>query len=453
MRNRDARKEYSRYQATLMRAARRGEAGQAVETLREMAHAGAAPTAVQYTTAIVACGRAGKSEDMVRVLNDMRRHGVTPTHHTYGALITGFGRANDFHNAVVAYEKMQAVDGLEPTTEVINQLMHACTHTGHWSAALRHFGTLLDLGLRPDLITFNTALHACACGKQAVQAAQVFRAMGESGVAPDTVTYDTLIRALAHHPDRAPLDEVRRVPWPADARSRRHADSPPGAALAIAPQILASLGRPSRNAGSEPPLSTYVALSAAFAQRRDPGSALRVVEAAHRRGLTPPVRCYTQVLHALTRNGERGRAVGLLRHMQRSEMRLTPDARTSGASALAGERKWKQLSELVQEAKEEGAVDDALVCAALRPLLVHKRFADAREVVAARAVAGQGQGSPDRRLRKETRRAIQFLYDGPLRGAATEAEATHDRGSGSLAKLEDLLGRAHAAAGGRATQG
>lgn len=209
MRNRDARKEYARYQSTLMRAARRGEAGQAMETLREMAHAGAAPTAVQYTTAIVACGRAGKSEDMVRVLNDMRRHGVTPTHHTYGALITGFGRAADFHNAVVAFEKMQAVDGLEPTTEVINQLMHACTQTGHWSAALRHFATLMELGLRPDRITFNAALHACACGKQAVQAAQVFRAMGESGVAPDDVTYDTLIRALAHHEERGPLDEVR----------------------------------------------------------------------------------------------------------------------------------------------------------------------------------------------------------------------------------------------------
>ncbi|OBZ66539.1 Pentatricopeptide repeat-containing protein 5, mitochondrial [Grifola frondosa] len=126
---------------------------------------GVSPNIFMYNTVISKLAKARKADYALEVFQDMKAHRVQPTSVTYGAVIAACCRVGDAPSAEILFEEMTSQRNFKPRVPPYNTMMQLYTHTKpDRSRVLHYYNALRDAKVQPTAHTYKVGLLLDAYG-------------------------------------------------------------------------------------------------------------------------------------------------------------------------------------------------------------------------------------------------------------------------------------------------
>jgi len=138
-----------------------GLVDRALEVLAEMkANKDITPDEHTYNTIINGCARQGLCDKGLAILDEMCRSGVTPSNFTLSVLVKMAGRGRRLEKAFELCDELRQAFGIQPNTQVYNNLIAACIHVKRCDRALEVLERMVKEHVRLDKRTYALLLPA-----------------------------------------------------------------------------------------------------------------------------------------------------------------------------------------------------------------------------------------------------------------------------------------------------
>ncbi|KAL8088854.1 hypothetical protein AgCh_038570 [Apium graveolens] len=151
--------------------------------------------AIVYNTMLSICGKANDWVQTERIWRNLKDNGHAGTIVTYRLLVCIFVRCSQNELALDAYHEM-IHNSVEPTDDVMQAIIGACSKEGEWDMALSVFHNMLNQGMKPNAVACNALINSLGKAHKANLALEVYGIMKSLGHVPDAYTWNAILGAL-----------------------------------------------------------------------------------------------------------------------------------------------------------------------------------------------------------------------------------------------------------------
>lgn len=151
--------------------------------------------AIVYNTMLSICGKANDWVQTERIWRNLKDNGHAGTTVTYRLLVCIFVRCSQNELALDAYREM-IQNSVEPTDDVMQAIIGACSKEGEWDMALSVLHSMLNQGMKPNAVACNALINSLGKASKASLALEVYGIMKSLGHVPDAYTWNAILGAL-----------------------------------------------------------------------------------------------------------------------------------------------------------------------------------------------------------------------------------------------------------------
>ncbi|XP_017231618.1 pentatricopeptide repeat-containing protein At3g29290 isoform X2 [Daucus carota subsp. sativus] len=151
--------------------------------------------AIAYNTMLSICGKVNDWVQAERIWRNLNDNGRTGTALTYRLLVCIFVRCSQNELALDAYREM-IQNSLEPTDDMMQAIIGACSKEGEWDMGLSVFHRMLNQGMKPNAVACNALINSLGKANKANLALKVYGIMKSLGHIPDAYTWNAILGAL-----------------------------------------------------------------------------------------------------------------------------------------------------------------------------------------------------------------------------------------------------------------
>lgn len=151
--------------------------------------------AIVYNTMLSICGKVNDWVQTERIWRKLKDNGHAGTTVTYRLLVCIFVRCSHNELALDAYREM-IQNSVEPTDDVMQAIIGACSKEGEWDMGLSVFHNMLNQGMKPNAVACNALINSLGKANKANLALEVYGIMKSLEHVPDAYTWNALLGAL-----------------------------------------------------------------------------------------------------------------------------------------------------------------------------------------------------------------------------------------------------------------
>ncbi|KAK1356429.1 Pentatricopeptide repeat-containing protein [Heracleum sosnowskyi] len=151
--------------------------------------------AIVYNTMLSICGKANDWVQTERIWRNLKDNGHAGTVVTYRLLVCIFARCSQNELALDAYREM-IQNSVEPTDDVMQAVIGACSKEGEWDMALSVFHNMLNRRMKPNAVACNALINSLGKANKANSALEVYGIMKSLEHVPDAYTWNAILGAL-----------------------------------------------------------------------------------------------------------------------------------------------------------------------------------------------------------------------------------------------------------------